>query len=183
MRDGVGDGGEGRGGGGVREGVANATSLTSFTMTAMVVGYALGLVCIPRIISQAAALRVSAGLGLVLTVAILLGSDDSTLLSSLLWGWMGLPLLPDTIAMIALLGLANAMVWPTIWPLALAGLGKFTPQGSAILIMGIAGGAILPLAYGGLADMLSSQMAYVIMIPCYLFIGYYAIFGHKKASW
>ena len=164
-------------------GVANATSLTSFTMTAMVVGYLLGLVCIPRVISQAAALKASAGLGLVLTAAILLGSDDSTLLSSLLWGWMGLPEVPDTIAMIALLGLANAMVWPTIWPLALAGLGKFTPQGSAILIMGIAGGAILPLAYGGLADVLSSQLAYAIMIPCYLFIGYYATLGHKKASW
>ena len=75
------------------------------------------------------------------------------------------------------------MVWPTVWPLALADLGKFTPKGSAILIMGIAGGAILPLVYGGLSDTLDAQSAYAVMLPCYAFICYYALVGHKKRAW
>ncbi|BBO29420.1 glucose/galactose MFS transporter [Alteromonas sp. I4] len=164
-------------------GVANATSLTSFTMTAMVAGYFLGLFCIPRLISQSNAMLLSGVLGLVFTVGIMLGSDQSHSISSVLWGWTGIQTLPDTVALIALLGLANAMVWPTVWPLALADLGKFTPKGSAILIMGIAGGAILPLVYGGLSDTLDAQSAYAVMLPCYAFICYYALGGHKKRAW
>ena len=164
-------------------GVANATSLTSFTMTAMVIGYFLGLFCIPRLISQSKAMLLSGVLGLVFTVGIMLGSDQSHSISSVLWGWTGIQTLPDTVALIALLGLANAMVWPTVWPLALADLGKFTPKGSAILIMGIAGGAILPLVYGGLSDTLDAQSAYAVMLPCYAFICYYALVGHKKRAW
>lgn len=164
-------------------GVENATSLTSYTMAAMVIGYFLGLFCIPKLISQARALTLCAVLGLVLTLGIVMSSDNSVTISSVLWGWSDLPLLPDTVCFIALLGLANAMVWPTVWPLALAELGKHTPQGSAVLIMGIAGGALLPLAYGGLSDILSSQLAYLIMLPCYAFILYYALSGHKKRAW
>ena len=164
-------------------GVANATSLTSFTMTAMVAGYFLGLFCIPRLISQSKAMLLSGVLGLVFTVGIMLGSDQSHSISAILWGWTGIQTLPDTVALIALLGLANAMVWPTVWPLALADLGKFTPKGSAILIMGIAGGAILPLVYGGLSDTLDAQSAYAVMLPCYAFICYYALVGHKKRAW
>ena len=164
-------------------GVANATSLTSFTMTAMVIGYFLGLFCIPRLISQSKAMLLSGVLGLVFTVGIMLGSDQSHIISSVLWGWTGIQTLPDTVALIALLGLANAMVWPTVWPLALADLGRFTPKGSAILIMGIAGGAILPLVYGGLSDTLDAQAAYAVMLPCYAFICYFALIGHKKRSW
>ena len=164
-------------------GVANATSLTSFTMTAMVAGYFRGLFCIPRLISQSKAMLMSGILGVVFTVGIMLGSDQSHSISAILWGWTGIQTLPDTVALIALLGLANAMVWPTVWPLALADLGKFTPKGSAILIMGIAGGAILPLVYGGLSDTLDAQSAYAVMLPCYAFICYYALGGHKKRAW
>ncbi|TPV57386.1 sugar MFS transporter [Aestuariibacter sp. GS-14] len=164
-------------------GVANATSLTSFTMTAMVIGYFLGLFCIPRFINQSNAMLMSGVLGIVFTVGIILGSDQSHTISTVLWGWTGIQTLPDTVALIALLGLANAMVWPTVWPLALADLGKFTPKGSAILIMGIAGGAILPLVYGGLSDALDAQSAYAVMLPGYAFICYYALIGHKKRNW
>lgn len=164
-------------------GVANATSLTSYTMSAMVVGYVLGLILIPRVISQSHALLGSAALGAVLTIAITFASNSSTAISDVLWGWSGIQTLPNSIALIALLGLANAMVWPAVWPLALAGLGKLTPKGSAILIMGIAGGAILPIVYGGFSEWLDGQSAYWIMLPCYLFIGYYAMWGHKKSQW
>jgi fucose permease len=93
------------------------------------------------------------------------------------------PLLPDTIAFIALLGFANALVWPAVWPLALAGLGKFTARGSALLIMGICGGAIVPLIYGLLSDATNGQDAYWVMLPLYTFILYYALLGHKKRDW
>ncbi|MCB0783997.1 MAG: glucose/galactose MFS transporter, partial [Flavobacteriales bacterium] len=77
---------------------------------------------------------------------------------------------------IALLGLANALMWPAIWPLAIDGLGSLTKVGSALLIMAIAGGAVMPLVYGALADMdaVGNQQAYWILVPCYLFIGWYA---------
>jgi fucose permease len=164
-------------------GVENATTLTSFTMVAMVIGYAVGLVCIPRFISQQTALLSSAIFGLLLTVCILLSSNTDTGISNLLWGWLGVQALPNTVTFIALLGLANAMVWPAIWPLALNKLGKYTAQGSALLIMGIAGGAILPMVYGFASETIGGQSAYVIMLPCYCFIAYYALWGCKKEIW
>ena len=91
--------------------------------------------------------------------------------------------LPYTVLFVALLGFANAIVWPAIWPLAIHGLGKFIKTGSAILIMMIAGGAILPLAWGYLSDAFSSQQAYWIAIPCYLVIFWYAVAGHKLKHW
>ena len=109
--------------------------------------------------------------------------SNSTLVSELLWGWMGIPTLPDTITFIALLGFANALVWPAVWPLALEGLGKFTAKGSALLVMGISGGALLPLAYGLLAENIDGQTAYVVMLPLYAFILYFALKGHKKRVW
>lgn len=164
-------------------GVENATTLTSFTMVAMVIGYAIGLVCIPRFISQQTALLSSAILGIVLTICIMFSSNSDTGVSNTLWGWLGVQALPNTVTFIALLGLANAMVWPAIWPLALNNLGKYTAQGSALLIMGIAGGAILPMVYGVTSEAIGGQTAYAIMLPCYCFIAYYALLGCKKESW
>jgi fucose permease len=75
-------------------------------------------------------------------------------------------------------------MWPALWPLAINGLGKFTKLGSALIIMMISGGALLPLLYGKIADRFAdTQKAYIIMIPCYIFIYYYATKGHKKSSW
>ncbi|MCC2617312.1 sugar MFS transporter [Aestuariibacter halophilus] len=168
---------------GSKLGVANATSLTSYTMAFMVIGYVLGLALIPRFIRQDQALTISAVLGLLLCCLVVFSSHESTAVSAVLWHWMGLPLLPDTVAFVALLGFANAMVWPAIWPLALSDLGKFTARGAALLIMGIAGGAILPLLYGVMSDVFSNQQAYLMMIPCYLFILHFALVGHKKRHW
>ncbi|GAC16599.1 sugar MFS transporter [Aliiglaciecola lipolytica] len=163
--------------------VENATSLTSYTMVFMVIGYVMGLLFIPRVISQQQALFGSAVLGVVFSILIVLSDPLNTSISAVLWGWMGIPLLPDTITYIALLGFANALVWPAVWPLALAGLGVFTARGSALLIMGIAGGAVLPLVYGLISDAFDGQSAYWMMIPCYLFILFYAIKGHKMRNW
>jgi len=90
--------------------------------------------------------------------------------------------LPLTVLFVALMGLANALVWPAMWPLALNGLGRFTKTASAMLIMAIAGGAILPLAYGKIAVNFSTQAGYWICIPCYLVIMYYAFIGYKAGK-
>ncbi|WP_417760408.1 sugar MFS transporter [Shewanella sp.] len=168
---------------GSKLGVDGALSLTSFTMSFMVVGYLLGLVLIPRLISQQRMLMLSAILGMVLALIIPFMNAESTQLSAILWGWMGIRELPDPIACIALLGLANAIVWPAVWPLALDGLGHFTARGSALLIMGIAGGAILPLLFGVCADHFGIQEAYLMTVPCYGFILFYAIKGCHIRQW
>ena len=137
---------------------------TAFTLVAMLVGYIVGIIAIPRWLSQSTALRVCAILGLVFGAGIFFTTGYVAIL------------------FIALLGLANSLMWPAIWPLALEGLGKFTKIASALLVMGIAGGALLPLLYGGLKDdvHLPNKVAYCICIlPCYVYILYYAVSGHK----
>jgi fucose permease len=136
---------------------------TAFTLVAMLVGYVVGIIAIPRWLSQSTALRICAILGLVFGVGILFSTGYVAIL------------------FIALLGLANSLMWPAIWPLALEGLGKFTKIASALLVMGIAGGALLPLLYGGLKDgvHLPNKVAYcVCILPCYVYILYYAVSGH-----
>lgn len=142
---------------------AEAKFFASFTLGAMIVGYFVGIFAIPRFISQSAALSSFALFGLLFSIAATLTKGYTSIL------------------MIAALGFANSIMWPAIWPLAIDGLGKFLKTGSALLIMGIAGGATLPLLYGYLSGLNSvgSQKAYLIMIPCYLFIFYFAIRGHK----
>lgn len=160
-------------------GLAHFGSLTSYTMAFMVLGYLLGIVLIPRWLSQQQALVASAIAGMLFTAAVLLSESQSFAVSELLLGWLGIPAVPDPVLYLALLGLANALVWPAVWPLALAGLGKLTATASALLIMGIAGGAILPLLYGYLAGVQSSQQAYWLLLPCYAMILFYAVKGHK----
>ena len=108
---------------------------------------------------------------------------ESVLVSNFLWGWSGVTMLPDTITFIALLGFSNAMVWPAVWPLALKGLGKFTSKGSALLIMGISGGAAISLLYTTLSGAFDGQSAYWIMLPIYVYILFYSVKGHKIRSW
>jgi MFS transporter, FHS family, L-fucose permease len=143
--------------------MVEAKIFTSYTLVAMVLGYILGIVLIPKVITQEKALGVSALLGIAFSFAALIFKGYASVM------------------FIAVLGFANAIMWPAIWPLAINGLGKFTKTGSAILIMGIAGGATLPLIYGKLTDIsfIGSQQAYWILVPCYIYIMYYAYSGHK----
>jgi len=163
-------------------GFSNFSILTSITMTCMVIGYILGILLIPRVISQQNMLLVSAALGVFISLCIVFGSNESTSISSL-FAFLGAPAIPNTILCIALLGLANAIVWPAIWPLALSGLGKYTATGSALLIMAIAGGAVVPVVMGALSTVIDRQTAYIVMTPCYLFILFYAAKGYKLRSW
>ncbi len=165
-------------------GVERYTVMTSYTMTCMVVGYILGILLIPRFLSQQKALAVSAVLGLVLTLAIVFGDTNSYAIANAVLVPFGGVALPDTLLFIAVLGLANAIVWPAVWPLALSGLGALTSIGSALLIMGIAGGAFGPLFWGLLSGTsLGQQGAYAVMLPCYAFILFYALKGHQLRQW
>jgi glucose/galactose transporter len=162
-------------------GIENYTMMTSYTMFCMVAGYILGIVLIPRFISQETALMVSAIIGVVLTLGILFGDSNSYAIANTLLGGVQLP---DTLVLIAFLGFANAIVWPAVFPLALSGMGKLTSVGSALLVMGISGGAFGPMFWsiasgGGLGE----QGAYVVLLPCYAFILFYAVKGCKMRSW
>ena len=132
-----------------------------FVSTAMVVGYLFGAMFIPKFVSQGRALLISTLSGMVVTILIVF-----------------LPV-GISIYLVALLGLANALMWPAIWPLAIADLGKFTKMGSSFLVMGIIGGAFLPLLFGYVADVASHQVAYLVCLPAYLYIMYFAFAGSK----
>lgn len=160
-----------------------SSMLTSYTMIFMVIGYVVGVVAIPRFISQQTALMGSAILGVIFTVCVMTGSLQSTAMSAATLSLFGMPDIPNAVYFVALLGFANAMCWPAIWPLSLQGLGKYTSKGAALLIMGIAGGAVLPPIYGHFADTGDGQLAYAVSIPAYLYILFYALKGHKIKSW
>ncbi|MFD2825017.1 sugar MFS transporter [Leeuwenhoekiella polynyae] len=155
---------------------------TSYTLLAMVCSYALGIYLIPKYIEQRNALIISALLGIVLSVLII----NTTGFTSVL--------------LIAALGISNAMVWPAIWPLSLNNLGKHTKTGSALLIMGISGGALIPPLYGRLVDINKTDLiqdgvataaaageaansGYIILTPCYLIILLFALWGCRIKSW
>lgn len=70
-------------------------------------------------------------------------------------------------------------MWPALWPLAMDDLGKFTKTGSSLLVMAIAGGAVIPTIYGFLKDAVGAQNAYWVALPIYLFIFYYGVSGYK----
>ena len=161
--------------------VTEAKFFTTFTLTAMIITYALGALLIPKYLSQGLALKISAILGIIFTICIVNTSGFTSIL------------------FVAGLGIANALVWPAIWPLSLKGLGKFTKTASALLVMAIAGGAMIPPLYGKLVDstkeeLISSGMnqadalaeastnGYWILIPCYIIILYYATYGHKLGN-
>jgi fucose permease len=79
-------------------------------------------------------------------------------------------------------------MWPAIWPLAIEGVGRHTKTASALLIMAIAGGALLPKLYGMLvgppeAPLLGDRYAYWLLVPCYLFILWYAVTGSRLRRW
>ena len=168
-------------------GVENYSVMTSYTMGCMVLGYVLGIALIPRFISQQRALMVSAILGLFLSLGVILGDNNSFAIANSLSFILGGAQLPDTLILIAFLGLANAIVWPAVFPLALSGMGKLTSVGSALLVMGISGGAFGPLfwslASGTSGQAIDLQGGYIVMLPCYLFILFYAVKGCKMRAW
>ena len=163
----------------------SAKYFTSLTLLSMILGYLIGIVCIPKYFSQVTALRICTILGVVFSLGAILVPAHLVFKMSFIdiMTFKSIELvLPVTVLFVALLGLANALVWPAMWPLALSGLGRFTKTASAMLVMAIAGGALIPLLYGKLAVTFSTQSAYWICVPAYLIIMYYAFIGHKAGK-
>jgi len=79
---------------------------------------------------------------------------------------------------ILLVGLFNSIMFPTIFSLAISGLGKSTGQGSGILCMAIVGGAIIPLIQGAIADKIGIHHAFILPVLCYAYIAFYGFIGH-----
>lgn len=160
----------------------SAKYFTSLTMVFMIIGYVTGIVLIPKYLKQGNALKICAILGVIFSLGAILTPAEKVFTMPFIDLLTLKPLelvLPVTVLFVALMGLANSLVWPAMWPLALNSLGKFTKTGSAMLIMAIAGGAIIPLVYGKVADISSTQAAYWLCIPCYLVIMFYAFIGYK----
>lgn len=151
-----------------------ARTFPSYTLAATICGYILGIICIPRFFSQVNALRFCTMLGTVLTLLIVFAKGQVHFL-----GYTA----DISIWFVVLLGLANSLVWAGIWPLALDELGKFTKRGASVMIMGLCGNAILPLCYGYLADSFDVRTAYWVLLPCYLYLVFYAVYGYRIRRW
>lgn len=143
--------------------IAYAKYLTSLTLLFMVSGYFMGVFLTPNIISQEALFKIFLVISLGLITGVLITTGKISIL------------------MLSLLGFTHAIMWPAIWPMSIKGLGKHTKIGSALLIMGIAGGAVIPFIYGSLGDHYHGnlQLAFWIMIPCYLYLLFFAFIGHR----
>lgn len=128
----------------------------------MIVGYVCGVIFIPRYLSQAAAMRICAIIALVGSIAVAV-----------------VPNPVFSVCCIFLMALGCSLMWPALWPLAMADLGKFTKAGSSLLTMAIAGGAVMPWVQGLVQDAFSYQTSYWVSVPCFLFILYYGLAGYK----
>ena len=128
----------------------------------MIVGYVCGVIFIPRYLSQAAAMRICAIIALVGSIAVAV-----------------VPNPVFSVCCIFLMALGCSLMWPALWPLAMADLGKFTKTGSSLLTMAIAGGAVMPWLQGLVQDAFSYQTSYWVSVPCFLFILYYGLAGYK----
>lgn len=139
-----------------------ANYLTSITLFLMLGGYAVGVALIPKILSQEQALRINVVCSMILTLGVVLLAGKASVIC------------------LALLGFFHAIMWPAIWPMSIKGLGKYTKTGSALLIMGIAGGAVIPYIHGAIADANGGnlQQAFWVLLPCYAYLLFFATKGH-----
>lgn len=155
-------------------GLLDAKFFPSYTLGATILGYMMGILLIPRFISQKNALIVCTLLGLVLSFGVIFVQTNISFLghNASLSIWF-----------LASLGLPNSLIYAGIWPHAIRNLGRFTKIGSSMLVMALCGNAILPLVYGKLADMTSLQAGYWVLIPCYIYLIWYATFGYRIINW
>nr|WP_295927187.1 sugar MFS transporter [uncultured Dyadobacter sp.] len=146
----------------------------SYTLFCTICGYLIGITVIPKFISQVNALRICTLLGTIFTLLIIFTKGEVNFLGHTT---------DISIWFVVLLGLANSLVWAGIWPLALDDLGRFTKLGASVMIMGLCGNAIMPLFYGHFADVVNVREAYWVLLPCYLYLVFYAVKGHKLRKW
>ncbi len=155
-------------------GLIDAKVFPSYTLTCTIISYTLGIILIPRLVSQTKALKFCSTLGLILSLGVVSLNFSVSFLghSANISIWL-----------LASIGFANALIYAGIWPLSIHGLGKLTKTGSSLLIMGLSGNAILPLVYGAVADVHGLRAGYWVLVPCFLYIMWFAFHGHKIRSW
>ena len=151
-----------------------AKTFPSYTLACTMIGYLLGILLIPKYVSQKNALIGCTIIGLLLSFGVVFADFEVTLFCHHA---------NASIFFLNALGFPNALIYAGIWPLSIHGLGKFTKTGSSLLIMGLCGNAILPLIYGHLADMYSLRFGYWVLIPCFLYLDFFSVKGHKIDSW
>ena len=146
----------------------------SYTLTCTMLGYILGIILIPRVISQKNALIVCTVLGLLLSLGVIFLHTPVTFFGHKV-----------TLSLLLLnaLGFPNALIYAGIWPHAIRGLGRHTKTGSSLLIMGLCGNAIMPQIYGLVADKVSLAAGYWVLIPCFIYLIFYATYGYKIERW
>ncbi|PRD48107.1 sugar MFS transporter [Sphingobacterium haloxyli] len=154
--------------------LVEAKVFPSYTLAMAIAGYFMGIAVTPRFISQTNLLRIVTVLGVILSLLIIYANGEVTFLGHTV---------DISIWFIVLLGISNSLTWAGIWPLALDGLGRFTKMGASLMIMGLCGNAILPMVYGYFADGYGLREAYWVLFPCYLYLVYYAVYGHKIRKW
>ena len=137
----------------------------SYTLACILGGYLLGVIFIPKYITQQKALVVCTVTGLILSILVLLLPVKSSI-------WC-----------VVLLGVPNSLIYAGIWPLAIRGLGKWTTLGSSLLVMALCGNAIVSLLYGLMTDYMSLQASYWLLLPCFAYMIYYALWGYKIEYW
>jgi fucose permease len=137
-------------------------------------GFLSGIILIPKFINHLNVLRICTTSAVVLTLIFFMVSGQVTFLGHTV---------DLSIWVLVLLGLSNSLMYSTIWPLALTGLGRFTKMGGSILIMGLSGSAIVPLIYGRFADLFDPHVAYWVLLPCYIYLGFYAFYGYRIRTW
>lgn len=137
-------------------------------------GFLIGIVLIPKFINHLNILRICTTSAIILTLGFFMVRGQVTFLghTANLSIWF-----------LVILGLANSLMWSAIWPLALNGLGRFTKMGGSILIMGLCGSAIVPIFYGYFADLYDPHQAYWVLMPCYIYLVFYAYYGYRMKSW
>ncbi len=151
-----------------------AKNFPSYTMSFTFLGYLLGIFLIPKVISQKNALIVSTVLGFILSLLVIFAQFPVRILG----------IETDiSIWFLVLMGLPNALIYAGIWPLAIRELGKLTNLGSSMLVMGLSGSAIIPLIYSSVAEKFDMRTAYWVLIPCFVYLIFYATVGHKITSW
>lgn len=152
----------------------DARFFPSYTLTCTIIGYILGIILIPKFISQKTALKICTVVGLILSFGVIFADQTVTLFGHTA---------NISIWFLASIGFPNALIYAGIWPLSIRNLGRFTKTGSSLLIMGLSGNAILPIVYGALGDTYSLRLGYWVLIPCFAYLVWFAFFGHKINYW
>jgi len=146
----------------------------SYILAVTMFGFLMGIVVIPKYLNHLKVLRLCTTSALALNVLFFIVNGRVRFLGHTT---------DLSIWLLVVLGLSNSLMWSTIWPLALNGLGRFTKMGGSIMIMGLCGSAILPIIYGYFADSYNPHTAYLVLLPCYLYLVFYSYYGYRIKRW